>query len=392
MKRPWDTGVSGVLHLTMSDLPATPQSGRRMERNMGLVALALLLAGCLVVLRPFYSGLLWAVVLCFSTWPIYRRVLEAFGGRRTLAALVMSTGMMLVLLVPFLIIGVTLADNVNELTAATKAWIDEGPPNPPGWLKGFPLVGERVDAHWRDMAVDSAKLFQQAKPLVEPIGKALLKTGLVLGRGTLEIGLSIFVAFFLFRDGVFAAERLTTGVVRLAGERGRRLLMVAGDTIRGVVYGILGTALVQAVVAGVGFAIAGVPGAGLLALLTFFLSVIPGGPPLIWVPATIWVFHRGEVGWGFFMLAWGMAVSSVDNVVRPWLISQGSAMPFILIFFGALGGVLAFGFIGVFLGPTLLAVGYRLVEEWVSIRREAAEGDSGTQKVGELSEKKEKPE
>lgn len=365
--------------------------GRRMERNLGLVALALLLLGCLVVLRPFFSGLLWAVVLCFSTWPLYRRVLVSFGGRRTLAALAMSVGMMLTLLLPFLIIGLTLADSVKELTTETRAWLDEGPPDPPTFLKRVPVVGESVDAQWREMAEDSAKLLQEAKHLVEPVGRAALKVGLVLGRGVLEIGLSIFVAFFLFRDGVSAAERLTTGVVRLAGERGRRLLEVAGSTVRGVVYGILGTAVVQAVMAGIGFAIVGVPGAALLALLTFFLSAIPAGPPLIWVPAAIWIFHRGETGWGVFMLIWGMGVSSVDNLVRPWLISQGSTMPFILIFFGVLGGVVAFGFIGVFLGPTLLAVGYRLVEEWVSIRKEATQVVSAAGTAVDASNERENP-
>jgi len=345
------------------------------------LALALLILGCLVVLRPFISGLLWAVVLCFSTWPVYRRVFEMTGRRRTWAAFLMSAGMMLILFLPFVIIGLTLADSVKELTTATRAWLDEGPPYPPEFVKKLPAVGGTIDSYWREMADDSAKLLQEAKHWVEPVGRGALKAGLVLGHGVLEIGLSIFVAFFLFRDGVFAADRLTAGVVKLAGDRGHRLLGVAGNTVRGVVYGILGTALVQAVVAGIGFAIAGVPGAALLALLTFFLSVIPGGPPLVWIPAAIWIFHRGEMGWGIFMVIWGMGVSSVDNVVRPWLISQGSDMPFILIFFGVLGGVLAFGFIGVFLGPTLLAVGYRLVEEWVSIRRESARdrgnGDGG---------------
>jgi predicted PurR-regulated permease PerM len=155
-------------------------------------------------------------------------------------------------------------------------------------------------------------------------------------------------------------------VERIGGERGKHLLTVAGNTIRGVVYGILGTALAQALLAGIGFLIAGVPGAAVLALLTFFLSVVPMGPPLVWIPAVIWLFHQGHTGWGIFMLFWGVGVSSVDNVVKPWLISQGSDMPFLLIFFGVLGGALAFGFIGVFLGPTLLAVGYRLVTEWAT--------------------------
>ena len=155
-------------------------------------------------------------------------------------------------------------------------------------------------------------------------------------------------------------------VVRhIAGERGTHLLTVAGKTVRGVVYGILGTALTQAVLAGIGFFIAGVPGAALLALLTFFRLHHPLlGTVLTWGPAAVWLFHQGFTGWGIFMLVWGLGVANVDNIVKPWLISQGSDMPFLLIFFGVLGGALTFGFIGVFLGPTLLAVGYRLVAEW----------------------------
>src|SRR5262252_129740 len=160
------------------------------------------------------------------------------------------------------------------------------------------------------------------------------------------------------------------GVERIGGERGRHLLTVAGNTVRGVVYGILGTALVQAVMAGIGFVIAGVPGVSLLALLTFFSSVVPVvGTALVWLPAAFWLFHQGSTGWGIFMIIWGVGVSNVDNIVKPWLISRGSDMPFILIFFGVLGGAIAFGFIGVFLGPTLLAVGFRLVEEWISSYR-----------------------
>jgi len=141
-----------------------------------------------------------------------------------------------------------------------------------------------------------------------------------------------------------------------------------------VVYGILGTALAQAVAAGIGFLLAGVPGAALLALLTFFFSVVPiVGTALAWGPAAIWLFHQGSTGWGIFMVIWGLGVANIDNVVKPWLISQGSNMPFILIFFGVLGGAIAFGFIGVFLGPTLLAVGFRLVEQWSASARSSAD-------------------
>jgi predicted PurR-regulated permease PerM len=346
----------------------------KLEKNLGWVVLLLLLGGCLLVMRPFISALLWAAVLCFSSWPVYRRLLGLLGNRRTLAALAMSLGMILVVLLPFVIIGATLADNVKELTDATRHWIAQGPPSPPAWLEKTPVVGRQAAEYWKSLGTDTTKLWSEAQRFIEPVSSWVLVGGIALGRGVIELGLSIFIAFFLFRDGLSAAERLTAGVERIGGERGRHLLTIAGKTVRGVVYGILGTSLTQAVVAGIGYVIAGVPGAGVLSLLTFFVSVVPVlGTALVWVPAAAWLYHQGSTGWAVFMVIWGFGVANIDNVLKPWLISQGSNMPFLLIFFGVLGGAFAFGFIGVFLGPTLLAVGYRLVEEWVSVNRATIE-------------------
>jgi predicted PurR-regulated permease PerM len=338
----------------------------KLEQKLGWIILAIVLGGCLLVLLPFASSLLWAVVLTFSSWPLYRRLVNLLGGRRTLAALLMALAMCCVILLPFVVVGSTLGDNVRDLTTAARHWMDEGPPAPPDWLVKLPAIGSKAAQYWRDLSADSTPLIAASKRLIEPVSGWLLIGSLALGRGLLELALSILIAFFLFRDGSAAAQRLSTAIEWIAGAQGKHLLEVAGNTVRGVVYGILGTAFVQAVMAAIGFLLAGVPGAAFLGLLTFFLSVVPVGPPLIWLPAALWLFHQGSTGWGIFMLIWGMLVSSVDNFVKPWLISQGSEMPFLLIFFGVLGGALTFGFIGVFIGPTLLAVGYRLVEEWAS--------------------------
>jgi len=346
--------------------------GSKLEQKLGWLLLALLLVGCLWVIRPFISALLWAGVLSFSVWPLYERLLKVLGGRRNAAALLMAVGMVCLILLPLLVVGATLADNVKELTTATRQWLSAGPPEPPAWLAKVPVIGPSAAETWQSFTGDSAKLLGEAKRFIEPAGSALLKVGLKLGTGVMELALSILITFFLLRDGLSVAGHLRESVGRIAGDRGRHLLEVAGRTVRGVVYGILGTALVQAVLAGIGFFIAGVPGAALLALLTFFLSAVPVGPPLVWVPAAFWLFHQGATGWGIFMIVWGMGVSTVDNFVKPWLISQGSSMPFILILCGVLGGALAFGFIGVFIGPTLLAVGYRVVAEWASTNRASA--------------------
>ena len=344
----------------------------RLEQNLGWGILVLLLIGCLLVLWPFVTALLWAAVLSFSTWPLYRRLLKWFGGRRSLAAMLMALGMILVVLLPFVIAGLTLADNVKELKTAVQRVLEEGPPSPPAWLAKVPLVGQYATEQWQNLAADSARFLQEARRFVEPVATGLLGAGLKLGAGLFQLALSILITFFLLRNGPSVADNLNSAIERIAGDRGRHLLQVAGNTVRGVVYGILGTAMVQALMAGLGFLIAGVPGAALLALLTFFLSVVPVGPPLVWLPAALWLFHQGRTGWGVFMLIWGVGVSTVDNFVKPWLISQGSDLPFILILFGVLGGALAFGFIGVFLGPTLLAVGYRLVKEWSAASRVAS--------------------
>ena len=206
-----------------------------------------------------------------------------------------------------------------------KHWIQNGPPGPPAWLARVPVVGPPATEYWQELTADTATLWTEAQRFIEPVSSWLLKSGLALGGGLMQLALSIFIAFFLFRDGVAAAGRLTAAVERIGGEQGKHLLTVAGQTVRGVVYGILGTALAQAVMTGIGLFIAGVPGAALLALLTFFASIVPVvGTGLVWVPAALWLFHQGATGWGIFMLIWGVGVASLDNIVKPWLISQGS--------------------------------------------------------------------
>ena len=364
----------------------------RFERLIALTVLLLLLLGSLVVLWPFLFALAWALVMAFALWPLQRRLPAVLRRRKTLAALAMTSAIALVLLVPTTVIVVNLGDDARALTTATKRWIADGPPAAPPWVQRLPLVGDRAAAYWNELSADAAELLRRARasaeeqqsattlPSTQPAGDTKLarllglvfawaadwlpRAGLAMVQGLTQILLSVLLTFFIFRDGEVLAQRLTVMINRIAGTRGVELLQIAGSTVRGVVYGILGTALVQGVLAAIGFLIAGVPGAALLGLLTFLFSPLPIGPPLIWLPAAAWLFHQGNHGWGVFMLVWGVLVSSVDNVVKPWIISRGGATPFILILFGVIGGALAFGFIGVFLGPTLLTVVYRMIEEW----------------------------
>ena len=346
--------------------------GWRFELVISGAALVLLLLGCAVVLRPFVTSLLWAVVLWLTTAPLHERVLAWVGERRTVAAALMTLGVSSVLLLPIVIVVVSVAGSAQELLTATQGWLGRDLPQPPAWLASLPLLGPAVAERWVALAGDRQLLAEQAGHWIGTATSSILTGGFAIGRGLTQLALSVLVAFFLYRDRVAFGDRFRAAAVRIAGPSAEPLIDLAVNTLHSVVYGILGTAVAQGVMAAIGFLIAGVPGAILLGLLTFFLSIVPMGPPLVWVTSSVWLFQSGQTGWALFMLIWGFGVSSVDNLLKPWLISQGSTLPFLLIFFGVVGGALVFGFIGVFLGPTLLAVGYRLVLDWAVVVRRAA--------------------
>jgi predicted PurR-regulated permease PerM len=339
----------------------------RFDRRVGTIALVALVVGCLLVLRPFVSSVLWALVLTFSTWPVYLRVRRLLRGHTSAAALLMTVLLTLVIVVPVTILGLSLGDSIAPIVEAAQRVRVEGLPDPPQWIAGIPLVGTSLDSYLREIAHDSSRLASELARFLAPIKSWLLSGGLKLGEGLLYLVLSVVVAFFFYRDGDAVSSGLDSALTRIVGERAGRLKLLAGDTIASVVYGILGTGLAQATMAALGLWIAGVPGALLWGMLTFFLSVVPVGPPLVWISATVWLALQDKMGLAVFMALWGFfGISGIDNIVKPYLISRGSRLPFILTLFGVLGGALAFGIVGVFLGPTLLAVGFRLLQEWIT--------------------------
>jgi predicted PurR-regulated permease PerM len=339
------------------------------DRALGLGLFVLVLAGCFIILRPFLSAIIWAAVLTFSTWPIYKRLKSFLGGRSTLAAAIMTLVMAILVVAPFVIVATGLADNSVVLADAARRALDEGLPEPPGWIAQLPLIGSSAEEYWRRFANDGGALVQEARQFLPVLRRVTLVVGEALGLGLIQLGMSVFLAFFLYRNGEIVSAHLRGVGSRLAGERAQRLFDVAGGTVISVVYGIIGTALAQGLLAGIGLAIAGVPAAPLLGLTTFFLSIVPVGPPLVWVTATVWLLWNDSVGWGIFLGAWGFfIISGVDNIIKPWLISRGSRLPFATVLLGVAGGALTFGFIGVFIGPTLLAVGTRMLLQWTEDR------------------------
>ena len=362
---------SASSHVTTVVPVATP-----VDRWVAIAVLAIVVVGCFFVLAPFLTALLWGFILVCTTWPVFLRTRRLVKGSATLASVIMTLGIAAVVIGPFVVVGFSLADDAAQLLEAGRKSLAEGPPLAPAWVSNIPLVGARATAYWNDLVTDRSHMLEELKANLAPIRAVAIGSGAVLARGLIELAFSVFIAFFLYRDGELMARRMLATIVRIFGERGRHLSGLAVNTTRGVVYGILGTALVQGVLAAIGFIIAGVPAAALLGLITFFLSPIPIGPPLVWLPAAAWLFFHGQTGWAIFVVVWGVAVvSSVDNFIKPLIISRGSNMPFVLVLLGVLGGAVAFGFIGVFLGPTLLAIGYALLAEWSREPGETFPGD-----------------
>lgn len=338
---------------------------KRIEQIAQIAAISLLVIGCLLVLQPFVTALLSAAIVCFSTWPLYKKIESVVQGRRMLAALVMTLLLVLVIVLPLAFIALTLADSVGPLVERVRDILVHGMPLPPDWVTTIPLAGESIDAWWREIAASKDKLSELVKKFTQPAQQGAIKVGLVLGEGVLQLSLATFIGFFFYRDGADLVAAARSAVKRVAGDLEPGLFLTVGGTIQGVVYGIIGTAIAQGLLALVGFLIAGVPGALLLAFLTFMLSIVPVGPPLIWGGAVAWLAYQDQLGWAVFMAVWGFfVISGIDNVIKPLLISRGSNLPFVLVVLGVFGGVIAFGFVGIFIGPTLMAIGYTLARQW----------------------------
>ncbi|MBX3717077.1 MAG: AI-2E family transporter [Burkholderiales bacterium] len=348
----------------------------RFEQYARVAGVALLVVGCFLVVRPFLAALLFAAVLCLSTWPAFRWVRDRLGGRNSLAALLFVLAMLLAIALPVALAGFSLVTHSAQAIDFVRGLIDRGPFELPPWMTGLPVVGSSIDEYWHRLIGSREEIVALARRLADPAKRLLVAAGTAAGEGLLYILLAIFMAFFFYRDGEAVARMVRDGMARLAGwEQGAAVLDTAQSAIKGVVYGLIGTGLAQAAVALVGYVVAGVPGAVTLSALTFVLSFIPMGPAILWGGAAAWLYSNGETGWAIFMLAYGfLVISSVDNVVKPILMSRAGNLSMLLVVLGVFGGAVAFGFIGIFVGPTLLAVAWGLLNAWLRAQksREAA--------------------
>lgn len=335
------------------------------RRLIQITLVALLAIGCALILKPFVAAILFAGVVCLTSWPMYVWVLARLKYRAWLAALLMTLVLTLVVVLPTALLAASLTEMTPVLIANIRVLVERAQTAPPGWVRSLPLFGDQIHAYWQSLIDSREELYVLLRNVYDPTRRFVLIAGALAGEGFLQLVLVLFVVFFLYRDGTALAARMRVLSQKLGGKLGEEMLLLTHNTVNAVMIGIVGTAAGQALVALFGFLIAGVPVPMLLAAATFFLSMIPVGPPLVWGGAAVWLYDQGETGWAVFMVAWGLlAISSVDNFLKPMLISRSASLPILLIALGVFGGAIAFGFVGIFLGPVLLAVALALTDRF----------------------------
>jgi predicted PurR-regulated permease PerM len=345
-------------------IPLRPRDDRAGSVVARVAGGVILVGASLWVLRPFLIPLAWAGILAYVTWPLYRFV-RHHTRRPRLAAATFTLVIALVVGVPVAWILVSLAGEASQLITAARAWVDAGAPFPE-WIVSRPWLAERLERVRAESVVEPRAVAEYATRYASQVSGRLLDVAGSLAGNAFKFALTVTTLFFFYLDGERIADQLGRLIRVVFPQAREEILPYVGNVVRAVVFGLIGTALVQGLIAGIGFAVFGVPSPVALGALTTVASFVPMGPVLIWGGAALWLLAGGHTGAAIGMAIWGAAlVSSIDNVLRPILISGGATrIPFLLVFFGVLGGLLAFGLLGLFLGPVLLAVTFALAADF----------------------------
>ena len=325
-----------------------------------------LAAACIMVLRPFLGALTWAAIIAISVWPVFERLRRRLKGRTTLTAVLVISLLSLCVIVPIALMGLGLVNALPSIGQMLSGASSFSLPDPPSWLGTIPLVGDHLLKLWHSAQSDLPGMLAQFKPFLDDGASWLLRQGMTLGKAVVEIVLALIIAalFLVAGDKLWAG--LGRAVVKIGGEVQGDLPELVAQTIRSVTTGVVGTALVQAILTVIGVAIAGVPGAMVIGFICFIVAVAQMPTFLVWAPAVAWLAMTGQTGMAIFLGLWGLLlVNTIDNFLKPYLISHGAGMPLSLIFLGVLGGLFSMGLLGLFIGPTLLAVAYRLLRHWL---------------------------
>ena len=342
-----------------------------LARRVATFAFLILIFGLTFwVLSPFFASLAWAGVLAYTTWPLHHRLRRRLAGRDNLAALLMTLAVAATLLLPLLWIMFTVAGDVATATATLRQFATHGLPALPAGIQNLP-GGEWLAEQYRRIQADPTWVRVQIDALGLTDTTRLRIIAGDVGRNAAKFGLAVFALFFLYRHGDSVLAQFSRVATRWLGNAAGSYIQAVGVTVRAVVFGIVLTALAQGVLAGLGYWVAGVPAPALWGVITALVSLIPFVGPVVWIGLSLSLLATGETQAALGLFLWGaLVVSWIDNLIRPLVISGPTRIPFLLVFLGVLGGLNAFGLIGLFLGPVLLAVSVAIWREWLVHSRE----------------------
>ncbi len=343
----------------MSDSSQPP-----IHTSLQLLVIGLLIWGSFWILKPFLLALLWASIIVVATWPLLLRVQSRLWNKRGLAVAVMIPASMLILIAPLVLAIVMIVKHSAEIVEGGQSLVSVVAAPPP-WVEQIPMLGSKIAEEWRSLAAGGPKeRVDDILPFMDEIVAWFVSKAGGLGMMIVHLSLTLLIMAILYLNGETAAQRIRRFARRFGGAGAENTIHLTGQAIRGVALGVIGTAIIQAVFAGIGLAIAGVPYAAILTAIMVVLGIAQVGATPVLVPAVIWLYWTGHPGMGTFLVVWTAITTALDNFVRPMLIKTSVDLPLLLITAGVIGGLIAFGAIGLFVGPVVLAVSYTLLVAW----------------------------
>jgi predicted PurR-regulated permease PerM len=335
---------------------------------LSVLAIGALLLGSVWTLLPFLTAMIWAATIAIATWPAMLRLERLTGGRRSLAVAVMTGLVLLIFIAPFAVAIDTLLAAAQQSPALVTDFLAHGLGAPPPWISDIPLVGERIASEWQTVSAGGPDaLVALVQPYAGTATAGVIAATGGVGRLAVLFLLTVVLLGMLYARGEVVASGARAFARRLGGEPGERAVTLAGQAIRSVALGVVVTALVQAVLAGIGLWVCGVPHAAVLTAFAFVLGIAQIGPLPVLVASAAWLYWVGSPGWATALAIWSVPIIALDNVLRPILIRRGVQLPLLLIVSGVIGGLISFGVVGLFIGPVVLAVTYTLAKDWVAM-------------------------
>ena len=346
--------------------PNRPETYDITSSTLKVLFIGLLIAAGFWTIRPFLTPLIWAIIIVVATWPAMLKVQALLRGRRWAAVVVMAVGLLMLLVIPLSLAITTIVEKSDEIVDWIRSLSTLTLASPPRWLINIPVLGHKLADKWQQLAsISSQELSARLVPYSNKIITWFVSQAGSVGMMLFHFLLTVIIAAILYASGETASRATFSLARRLAGHHGENTLVLAAKAIRGVALGVVLTALIQSVLGGIGLAIVGIPATMLLTGVMFLLCIAQLGPALVLIPAVVWLYWSGQTLWGTVLLPFVIVACTIDNFIRPYLIRKGAELPLILIFAGVIGGLIAFGIIGLFIGPVILAVIYTLLQAWV---------------------------